>query len=145
MDVFGTVADAHGGYLRDAVLRAALELRLADALPGTPAQAAEKLRLPAARRLHRLLDALALFGLARREGETFHAAFNGTPGPVPDGGWGRLAEVIRTDRSLPEPTVSGTGPADALRRFHSYLFETGTEPARELWAEIGNPPGPLLD
>ena len=41
MDVFGTVAEAHGAYLRDAVLRAARELNLAEALPATPAQARE--------------------------------------------------------------------------------------------------------
>lgn len=156
MDVFGIVAGAREKYLRDAVLRAAGELELWPALPATAVEAARTLGLRSPRRLRRLLDALALFGFARREGELFHGLLHAAPGPVPDGGWGRLAEVIRTDCPVAEPGVSGDGAPEALRRFHAYLFETGAAPARELWEALtrapgfglqasGQEPGPLLD
>ncbi len=144
MDVFGVVAGPEENYLRAAVLRAAGELRLWPVLPASADAAAGALGLERARRLRRLLDVLALFGYARREAGVFHALFHGVPAPVPDGGWGRLAEVIRTDRPIFEPGVSGAGGQEALRRFHQYLFETGADPARELWAAL-QPEGPLLD
>ena len=133
MDVFGIVASAQEKYLRAAVLRAALELQLWPALPATAAEAARALGARSPRRLCRLLEALALFGFARREGEVFHPLVHPAPGPVPDAGWGRLAEVIRTDRPVAEPGVSGDDAPEALRRFHDYLFEAGGEPAREMW------------
>ena len=136
MDVFAVVAGAQEKYLRDAVLRAAADLRLWPALPATPDAAARALGLRSPRRLRRLLDALALFGAARRDGEVFHALFHEAPGPVPEGGWGRLAEVIRSDRPLAEPGVSGDDAPEALGRFHAYLFETGGAPARELWEAL---------
>ena len=136
MDVFGVVAGAQGRYLRDAVLRAAEELRLWPALPATASEAARAIGVRSQRRLRRLLDALALFGFARREDEVFHELFHAAPGPVPEAGWGRLAEVIRTDSPLAEPGVSGDDAPEALRRFHGYLFEAGAAPARELWAVV---------
>jgi hypothetical protein len=79
------------------------------------------------RRLGILLEAL------RREGGTRPADVL-----VPREGWGRLAEVIRSDRPL---------PAGELDAFHAHLAEIGKEPARALaarlieWAE----PKTLLD
>jgi len=161
VDVFGVVA-GQDGYLRDAAVRAAAELRLADALPGTADDAACALHLKGARRLRRLLDVLALFGFARREGDAFSLAGLPCAAPIPAGGWGQLAEVIRLDRPAHEPGVAGTGPGEALQRFHDYLFAAGREPARELWETLagaegqalpaaggawraGHPIGPLLD
>jgi hypothetical protein len=145
VDVFGVVAGPQQKYLRAAVVRAAGELRLWQALPASADEAADKLGLKSARRLRRLLDALALFGFARREGAgVFHALSHDPSAPVPDAGWGRLAEVIRTDRPVAEPGISGAGAPDELRRFHDHLFEIGAAPARELWAAL-LAEGPLLD
>jgi hypothetical protein len=146
MDVFGLTAGEQGGYLRDAVLLAAHELDLASALPASAESAAAKLGLKSARRLRRLLDALALFGLARREGGLFHAAFHAAAGDrkLPRGGWGSLAQVIRADAPLDEPGVRGAGDEEGLRRFHSHLLGAGEAPARELWERL-SASGPLLD
>jgi len=144
VDVFGVVAGPQQKYLRAAVVRAAGELRLWEALPASAEEAAGKLGLKSARRLRRLLDALALFGIARREAGVFYARSHHPSAPVPDAGWGRLAEVIRTDRPVAEPGISGAGAPDELRRFHDHLFEIGAAPARELWAAL-QPEGPLLD
>jgi len=144
VDVFEVVAGGQQQYLRDAVARAARELDLERAMPATAGELARRLVLRSERRLRRLLDALALFGLVRREGDVFHAQQAATPAPVPDGGWGQLAEVIRTDRPVPEPGVSGLGAPESLRRFHDSLFTSGTEPARELWTALGAR-GRLLD
>jgi hypothetical protein len=144
VDVFGVVAE-QDRYLRDAVVRAAEALGLRDALPASAEEAARKLNLRGASRLRRLLDALALFGLARREGGVFHLEQQlPQAAPIPAAGWGRLADVIRSDRPEPEPGVAGEGPRDALARFHDYLFTAGEGPARELWAALGCE-GPLLD
>src|SRR5205814_634286 len=113
-DVFGVVANEQQKYLRDAVIRAARELRQAPHVKG-------------ARRLRKLLEALALFGL---DPENLPE-----PGPVPEGGWGQLAHVIRTDEPL------RTEPAD-LQRFHDYLWQAGAAAARELWEQL-KPDGPL--
>lgn len=144
MDVFGVVAGPQEKYLRAAVVRAAVELRLWEALPASAEEAAGKLGLKSARRLRRLLDALALVGCVHREAGVFHALSHDPPAPVPDAGWGRLAEVIRTDRPVAEPGISGAGAPDELRRFHDHLFEIGAAPACELWAAL-QPEGPLLD
>lgn len=101
-------------YLRDAVIKAARELR--------------GVRVRGERRLRKLHDAMNLFGL---DPDRLPDA-----GPVPDGGWGQLAHVIRTDHPLDEPID--------LRRFHDYLLEIGAAPARELWQTL-HPRGPLLD
>jgi SAM-dependent methyltransferase len=87
---------------------------------------------------------LVLFGDAARSGELFELHEFPAPVPGPDVGWGRLAEVIRTDRPVPEPGVGGQGDPEALRRFHAYLAEAGSEPARELWQQV-QVEGPLLD
>ena len=144
MDVFGIVAGEQRAYLRAQAVRAALELGLPGALPGTPGEAARALGLRGARRLRRLLDVLALFGDADRSGDRFSLKPLPRPPPSPDAGWGRLAEVIRTDRPVPEPGVGGEGDPEALRRFHAYLASAGAEPARELW-EQARVQGPLLD
>jgi len=57
--------------------------------------------------------------------------------PLPPGGWGSLAEVIRADRPLPEDPAS-------LERFHAHLLQTGAAPAKELWQKLPAK-GPLLD
>jgi hypothetical protein len=62
--------------------------------------------------------------------------------PVPDEGWGRLAEVIRSDRPLPMPMR-----AAEYHAYHFYLASAGREPAQKLapllveWAQ----PKTLLD
>lgn len=111
MDVFGVVAQQQQ-YLRDACVRAAREL---SGHPMTP-------------RLRKLHAALKLFAIDPQNPPE-------PLGPVPEGGWGRLAEVIRTDRPVPQGD---------LRPFHDYLFEAGAAPARELWEALKSP-GPLLD
>ena len=116
MDVFGVVANEQQKYLRDAVIRAVRELRQVAHVKG-------------ARRLRKLLEVLALFGL---DPENLPE-----PGPVPEGGWGQLAQVIRTDEPL------RTEPAD-LQRFHDYLWQAGAPAARELWGKL-KPDGPLLN
>jgi len=116
MDVFELVAGGQRAYLRDAVLHAAHQLSLFSDAPAAPT-----------RRMRKLLDAVALFGLTGSE-----------PDPaVPPGGWGDLAEVVRLDRPLPEDR-------DSLQRFHAHLLEAGAEPARELWQALPVK-GPLLD
>jgi len=137
MDVFGTIALEQRAYLRAAALRAAHELRLEEALPGSAAEAARKLELPGARRLRRLLDVLAVLGLARRAGEIFH--FHSQPYENVGGAWGELASVIRSGKPLETPEAE-----DALRRFHGYLQSAGASPARELWQKVPAL-GPLLD
>lgn len=116
MDVFELVAGGQRAYLRDAVLHAAHELRIFAGPVAAPT-----------RRMRKLLDAVALFGLTGREPDL----------AVPPGGWGNLAEVIRRDRALPEDRES-------LERFHAHLLEAGAEPARELWKALVVE-GPLLD
>jgi hypothetical protein len=137
MDVFGTIAGEQRAYLRQAALRAANELRLEEALPGTAEEAARKLELPGARRLRRLLDVLAVLGLARRAGEIFH--FHSQPSEKASGAWGELASVIRSGTPLETPEAE-----DALRRFHGYLQSAGAGPARQLWQRVPAR-GPLLD
>jgi hypothetical protein len=137
MDVFGPIAGGQRAYLREALLQAAHELRLGEALPATAEEAARKLKLRGARRLRRLLDALAVLGLARRQGEVFE--FHPAPYEKTAGAWGELARVIRADEPLAEPSGE-----EALRRFHSYLLGAGEGPARDLWKAIDTK-GPLLD
>ena len=113
MDVFELVSGAHRAYLRDAVVHAAHGLRGA----------------PRTRRYEKLVAAMSVLGIDP-------ARLPPDP-PLPPGGWGSLAEVIRTDRPLPEDAAS-------LERFHAHLLEAGAAPARELW-QLLRVKGPLLD
>ena len=114
MDVFEPVTGAHRDYLRDAVVHAAHALRGFDR---------------PTRRLDKLRAAMKALGVDA----------NDLPPdkPLPPGGWGSLAEVIRSDRPLPEDAAS-------LERFHAHLLEAGAAPARELW-QVVRAHGPLLD
>ena len=110
MDVFESVDRA---YLRDAVVHAGHQLR----------------GFAPSRRLSKLHAAMRVLGVDPE-------ALPPDP-PVAPGGWGSLAEVIRSDRPLPEDRAS-------LERFHAHLLEIGAAPARELWQRLPVP-GPLLD
>jgi hypothetical protein len=73
------------------------------------------------RRLGKLVDALILEGVLTRE---LSPAKNPPRAPVPDEGWGRLAEVIRRDRPL--------DAAEHSDAFHAHLLQAGEAPARAL-------------
>ena len=114
MDVFESVAGGARGYLRDAVVHAGHQLR--------------GFSRPT-RRLRKLHEAMRVLGVDPRALPPDR--------PVAPGGWGSLAEVIRTDQPLPEEAAS-------LERFHTHLLEVGAAPARELW-QLLPARGPLLD
>ena len=76
-----------------------------------------------AHRLRLLLDVLVALGAMARDGDVY------SPGVIPPrsevvrDGWGRLAEVIRTDRPL---------PLEHGRGYHDHLARAGAAAAREL-------------
>jgi hypothetical protein len=142
VDVFALTPETRA-FFAAAAWRAAEELRLFAALRDSAeargsVEARDSVEALAARlgvrprRLRALIGALACEGLLAPDASPPHV-------PVPDDGWGRLAEVIRSDR-----------PLDAKkheRSFHEHLAQVGEAPARELaarlmeWAE----PPTLLD
>ena len=138
MDVFSAIVAQSRAYLREAAAQAAgalgifalppalLEPALRDPTPEAAAALSRALGLPGAHRLRALLNVLRLEGIDRAP----------PPRPQPPHGWGRLAEVIRTGRPLPEPR-------EALAAFHQHLRTAGAEAARELAVLLGA--GPLLD
>ena len=143
MDVFSAALDSGFAFLRDAAIAAAHELGLFDA------PAAARAESPS-RRMRALLAVLDAIG-----------AFDGPPPPcpqVPREGWGRLAEVIRTDRPLPlgptsspEPTPSPerTTSPPLETRYQQHLLVASAPAARELVARLpawlGRDPRSLLD
>ncbi len=149
MDVFSAVAQgAQRGHLREAALAAAAELGL-DALLGgagqTAAEAARRLGLRSVHRLEALLDVLALEKLLLRAGERCVWGAAAKSVPVAARGWGRLAEVIRSDVPLDEPGVRGVGDGgEALRRFHLHLCSAGAEAAAALMAPLARAEGGAL-
>ena len=148
MDVFSNVAGPLRPQLRAAALVAASRLGLWPLLadPRSALELATSLGV-SPHRLAALLDVLALEGAVVREpGDRFlRRAPPPLATPLPPAGWGLLAEVIRDDRPLDEPGVSGAA-GEPLRRFHDHLFTAGAEAARELMTPLAHDPGgPLLD
>jgi hypothetical protein len=115
VDVFA-LSDGTRAFYCAAAFRAAEELGVFAALPCDDATLAARLGV-APRRLQALLDVLRLEGL-------FTSSPRRPPGNVPAEGWGRLAEVIRTNRPL--------DAAAHLGEFHAHLAEAGADPARTL-------------
>jgi SAM-dependent methyltransferase len=148
MDVFSTVLATSRAFLRQAVINAAHELGVCEALE-TPLEADEVAsRLGSSRhRLGALLDVMALEGLVDRvEGgpaPRYQALADPLPAavPLPASGWGRLAEVIRRDRPLEEAET-----APLLARYHRHLAEVGRAAAEEVARRFLRPAGrSLLD
>jgi hypothetical protein len=143
MDVFGTAVASAGDFLRDAAIDAGHELGLYAVLGSHGPLSVDALaRILAveqgARRLRALADALVVFGVLARRGRA--VALAGEPPPragVVPAGWGRIAEVIRTDHALPAEGV------DTELRYHRHLLAVGAAPARELSALL--PATSLLD
>lgn len=129
-------------HLSEAAAAAAHELGVFDALPAPGAALAGRLGVPE-RRLRALVRALVLDGaLLDQEGQLRR----GTVPPrrsVPRAGWGRIADVIRSDRPLPSASIAGVD-GDELHRFHDHLHFAGLDAAREVAERLG-PGGPLLD
>jgi len=140
-DVFSQAMRA-SRVLLDAATAAAHELRLFEVLPERSDAIALRLGV-APRRLRALLRALLLdHTLVEEDGQLVCRSVPPQP-RVPRTGWGRLAEVIRTDRRLATDAVDGVD-GDALRRFHDHLRSGGADAAREVSSKLG-PLGPLLD
>lgn len=150
MDVFAQVVRDHGPVLLGLAAAAGHELGVFGALqqPKTVAELAEALDLPP-RRLQALIDALVLSGaLVRADVEPQVRYGVGQPPPYeepPRHGWGRLAEVVRTDRALTETLQD----SQALQAFHAHLWQAAQAPAAALsarWAKQALPDRPhLLD
>lgn len=120
MDLFA-LTPGERDYFRDAAVKAAYRLGIFAALPCE--DVAARLGLPGAR-LRSLMDVLAFEGILDREPWRARSV---PPEPrLADEGLGRLAEVIRSDRPLPEPR------GEILERFHRHLCEVGAAAAAEL-------------
>jgi hypothetical protein len=98
------------------------------------------------RRLRPLLDLLAATGALTRAPAGFAVAVEGAVAALlpavalPPHGWGRLAEVVRRDRPLPDD--------EALASFHAHLRAAGAAPARalaETLAALPSAPLGLID
>lgn len=145
MDVFGLALSAGGEFLRAAALAAVHDLGVVDALAAAgPAgrtldELADALGLGGGRRrLRPLLDVLVAMAVLVREGlgADERYALTSPPPPRPAvvrAGWGRLAEVIRDDRPLPQDDS-----AEGLGRYHDHLLAAGAEAAAETAAWLGD-------
>jgi hypothetical protein len=129
-------------YLRDAAIGAAHELRLFEALPSPADEIACRLGV-SAHRLRALVCVLLRDGALAVEDGQLHRANLSPRRALPYEGWGRLADVIRTDRPIPSDGIEGVA-GEELRRFHDHLRGASAEAARELAGRLG-PRGPLLD
>jgi SAM-dependent methyltransferase len=141
VDVFTAVLRDARPFLRDAAIAAAHDLGLFAALPAPHDAIAARLGV-SPRRLASLVRVLSLEAVLTQEGGIVRAPQVPPRKAVPPEGWGRLAQVVRTDRPLPSEGVDATVSA-ALRRFHAHLRTAGIEAAREIAALLG--PGPLVD
>jgi SAM-dependent methyltransferase len=140
MDVFGAALEARG-FLCDAAVAAGHELGVFEALarsgPASLDEIAGRIGVVAGHRLRALLDVLAAIGAIVGEGTAgmpprLAAAAVVPPRPAIAGaGWGRLAEVIRSDRPLPMDTDRA-----GQRRLHGHLASAGAAAARELVASL---------
>ena len=122
MDVFSAALDAGGAFLRDAAVAAAHDLGWFAARPGSPT-----------RRMRALLAVLDALDVWR------------DPPPRPDvspDGWGRLADVLRTDRPLAIDPALET-------RYQQHLLAASAPAAAELVARLpawlGREPRSLID
>jgi hypothetical protein len=140
VDVFGLAVQSGGAFLRDAALAAGHELGVFEALarrgPASLDELAGTIGVASGRhRLRALLDVLAALGAIRGDRPTgapprFAAATEMPPHPVvARAGWGLLADVIRSDRALPNELGAD---ADGTRRFHRHLADAGAAAAHEL-------------
>jgi O-methyltransferase len=139
-------------FLREAACFAAHELDVFAALgtrPRSAAEVAQALRVRP-RRLRALLDVLALDGVVVRDGDGYRLPQRLPPRPPapPPHGWGKIAQVIRSDRPLaaggadPECGDPGAAPAASgvvhdtsyEARFHAHLVAAGADAAREVAA-----------
>jgi len=141
VDVFTDILRDARAFLREAAIAAAHELGLFAALPSPRDRVAEKLHL-ASRRLGVLVRVLVLERVLVEQDGMLRAPHIPARKDIPREGWGRLADVVRTNRPLPSEVIDGNA-SDALRRFHAHLRAVGGEAAREIAALLG--PGPLLD
>jgi hypothetical protein len=121
VDVFSAAIDAGGAFLRDAAIAAAHDLGVLVARPANPTH-----------RMRALLAVIDALGVTSE-----------TPRPsVPAEGWGRLAEVIRTDRPLPIDPAHEHG-------YQRHLLAASAPAARELVgrlpAWLGRTPRSLID
>ncbi|HSN25976.1 MAG TPA: methyltransferase [Kofleriaceae bacterium] len=122
MDVFSAALDAGAGFLRDAAIAAAHDLGWFAARPERPT-----------RRMRALLAVLDALDVWRAP----------PPRPaVPPDGWGRLAEVLRTDRPLAiDPAIEP--------RYQQHLLAASAPAAAELVARLpawlGREPRSLID
>ncbi len=122
MDVFSAALDAGAAFLRDAAIAAAHDLGWFAARPEAPT-----------RRMRALLAVLDALDVWR----------DPPPRPdVPPDGWGRLAEVLRTDRPLAiDPAIEP--------RYQQHLLEASAPAAAELVARLpawlGREPRSLID
>ena len=78
-------------------------------------------------RLRILLDVLVATGAMRRDGEVYAGAAPPLATEVTRDGWGRIAEVIRSDRPL---------PLEQGRGYHDHLVAAGGAAARELASHL---------
>ncbi|HEY4060232.1 MAG TPA: class I SAM-dependent methyltransferase, partial [Kofleriaceae bacterium] len=126
--------------LRDATIAAAHELGIFDVF-GQPLghrywieiARGIGLRHPTAR-LHALLEALVALGALTHENEPYQLGRvppRESLVPTVDEGWGKLAEVIRTDRPLQGPQ------GELLGRYHHHLLAAGASAARDVAAILG--------
>lgn len=122
MDVFSAALDAGAAFLRDAAIAAAHDLGWFAGRPTTPT-----------RRMRALLAVLDALDVWR----------DPPPRPdVPPDGWGRLAEVLRTDRPLAiDPAIEP--------RYQQHLLAASAPAAAELVARLpawlGREPRSLID
>jgi hypothetical protein len=132
------IGAAAGAVFRASAIAAAHELGVVDALraPRTFAELCTAIGI--ARGMHRvaaLVAALVHEGVLVRAGECIALGEMPERPEVVGEGWGRLAEVIRTNRPLPlEPDPRG---------YHAHLVRAGGGTARELAPLLGA--GRLLD
>ena len=141
-DVFSDLPPGSRDFFLAAAAAAGHELGLFEALPGTPAALAGRLRV-APRRLRALVRALVRDGaLVESEGMLLAGSVP-PPRALPREGWGQLARVIRADRPLVSAAIDGS-PGEELRCFHDRLIASGARAAAEVAGLLG-PRGPLLD
>lgn len=122
MDVFSAALDAGGAFLRDAAIAAAHDLGWFASRPAHPT-----------RRMHALLAVLDALDVWR----------DPPPRPnVPPDGWGRLADVLRSDRPLAIDPALET-------RYQQHLLAASASAATELVARLpawlGREPQSLID
>jgi SAM-dependent methyltransferase len=134
VDVFGLAVQTGGAFLRDAAIAAAHDLGLFGALSHgsmTLDELAAAVGVDEGRhRLRALVEVLAASEVLVVERSGAMLRF-GTGAEVParpavaSTGWGRLADVIRSDRPV-------ALEESELRRFHAHLASAGADAAREL-------------